>query len=51
MEHARSQMEKESSKGFRYQEAPVHWDRHEERVGGYQVGISHAQGKRPTHGG
>lgn len=40
------QMQKESPKPFKYVASPKDWDMHEEKVGGHQVGISHAQGRR-----
>lgn len=46
--YAKAQMQAESSKNFKYQAAPQTCERHEEKVGEYQVGISHAQGRRPT---
>ncbi|MBS0604648.1 MAG: protein serine/threonine phosphatase 2C family protein [Verrucomicrobia bacterium] len=48
MQHAFHQMQNEPVKSFRYQPAPATWDMHDETVGGYRVGISHAQGRRPS---
>lgn len=56
MQHAMHQMQHDSNKPFQYSAAPanghptapLNWDVHEERVGGYRIGVSHAQGRRPT---
>lgn len=48
MQHGMRQMQQEGVKSFHYENAPADWDMHETRVGGYQVGISHAQGRRAT---
>jgi len=48
MQCALEQMHSEPMKAFQYETAPATWDRHMERVGGFQVGVSHAQGRRPT---
>ena len=48
MQYAMRQMEQEPVKPFQYQVAPGNWGMQEERVGGYNVGIAHAQGRRPT---
>ncbi len=46
MQHGMRQMQQECVKRFQYQNAPAAWDMHEKRIGGYRVGISHAQGRR-----
>ena len=48
LEYAMHQMRDEPSKPFQYHSAPKYWDMQEEMVGQYKVGISHAQGRRPT---
>jgi serine/threonine protein phosphatase PrpC len=49
MDHARQQMLREALlTPFEYRAAPTDWDMHQELVGGYSVGISHALGRRPT---
>ncbi len=48
MARAATQMNEEPVKAFRYVPAPAGWTSHEERVGNLQVGIAHAQGRRPT---
>ncbi len=48
MQYGMEQMAKEPVKSFQYHNAPSNWDMHEEKVGNYQVGISHDQGERPT---
>lgn len=48
MQYGMDQMQRESRKSFQYHIAPRTWDMHEEQVGRYRVGISHAIGRRPT---
>jgi protein phosphatase 1L len=48
MQYAMQQMEQEPAKPFQYLAAPGDWGMQEERIGGYSVGIAHAQGRRPT---
>lgn len=48
MQRGMQQMQQEVSKSFVYRDAPADWDMHEEVIDGYLVGISHAQGRRPT---
>jgi serine/threonine protein phosphatase PrpC len=48
MQYGMEQMAKEPVKSFQYQNAPSNWDMYEGKVGNYQVGVSHAQGRRPS---
>ncbi|MGC2595141.1 MAG: PP2C family protein-serine/threonine phosphatase [Rhabdochlamydiaceae bacterium] len=52
MQRCAEQMAKEPAKRFQYGNAPPAWDSHEttheECVGNLQVGIAHAQGRRPA---
>lgn len=48
IERNAEQMAHEPIKSFQYRQAPPTWEMDEERVGHVQVGIAHAQGRRPT---
>lgn len=48
MQRTMEQMAQEPAKLFQYQDAPVQWDAHLERVGGLEVGVSHIQGRRAS---
>lgn len=48
MQRNAEQMAHEPQKSFQYVNAPGTWNAHEERVGNMQVGVAHAQGRRPT---